>query len=321
MPGITASTPNSPSSSTPSLSPSNNTNSSPPLSTSSSSLSHSNTTNPSGNNKRNSNGNSSGGITVSPSYTSSSILLKTIAGYNRANNNIPMVPIVYKIAKGNNTGTTTTSADAALASGKVLSHQSIAISKSSSNAKDQNSTTTSSNGALASGKVLSYKVTKRAPASSNNQLNSTSLILVAGSQEDMKFNVANNNGLPITNAVVSIASQTSGLKIVGDTLWSLASLGPYSSHQFSTKIFASASLIAQPVSFLVTMQYISHGQSQVGSFILGGTVIGSIHVSASGIGINYIAGVPNLVGNLLNEGNTIGLYRYCTADKSAIFYC
>ena len=201
------------------------------------------------------------------------------------------------------------SANAAHASSNVLSHQSIAISKSSSNAKDQNSTTTSSNGAHASSKVLSYKVTKRAPASSNNnQLNSTSLILVAGNTEDMKFNVANNNDLPITNAVVSIASQTSGLKIVGDTLWSLASLGPHSSHQFSTKIFASASLIAQPVSFLVTMQYISHGQSQVGSFILGGTVIGSIQVSASGIGINSIAGVPNLVGNLLNEGNTIGLY-------------
>src|SRR5207237_8652163 len=83
---------------------------------------------------------------------------------------------------------------------------------------------------------------------------------------------------------------------------------PHSSHHFSTKIFASTSLIGQPVSFLVTMQYISQGQSQVGSFILGGTVIGSIQVSANGIGINTIAGVPNLVGNLLNKGNTIGLY-------------
>jgi len=173
--------------------------------------------------------------------------------------------------------------------------------------------TTSANVAHTSNKGLSHRsaaITKNATASSNtnNQLNSTSLILVAGNTEAMKFNVANNNDLPITNAVVSIASQTSGLKIVGDTLWSLASLGPHSSHQFSSKIFASASLIAQPVSFLVTMQYISHGQSQVGSFILGGTVIGSIKVNASGIGINSIAGVPNLVGNLLNEGNTIALY-------------
>jgi predicted lipid-binding transport protein (Tim44 family) len=252
-----------------------------PSNNQSSSSSHSNTTSPSnisGNNNRNSGGNSTGGITVSPSsYDSSSILPKTITDNYRINNNIPIVPLVYKIAKGNNTGTTT-SANVAHASNKALSHRSSAISKIA---------TASSN---------------------NNQVNSTSLILVAGNTEDMKFNVANNNDVPITNVVVSIASQTNGLKIVGDTLWSLASLGPHSNHQFSTKIFASASLIAQPVSFLVTMQYISHGQSQVGSFILGGTVIGSIYITASGIGINYIAGVPNLVGNLLNQGNTIGLY-------------
>ncbi|PWU82188.1 MAG: hypothetical protein DLM72_03240 [Candidatus Nitrosopolaris wilkensis] len=308
--GITASPSSRPSSS--SSSPSNITNSAPPLSTSSSSSSHSNTTGPSGNNPRNSNSNSSGGITVSPSYTSSSIMPKSIADNNRISNNIAMVPLVYKIAKGNNTGTTT-SANTAYTSNKVFSQRTAAIGNSSSNTSDQNSIITSANVAHTSNKGLSHRsaaITKNATASSNtnNQLNSTSLILVAGNTEAMKFNVANNNDLPITNAVVSIASQTSGLKIVGDTLWSLASLGPHSSHQFSSKIFASASLIAQPVSFLVTMQYISHGQSQVGSFILGGTVIGSIKVNASGIGINSIAGVPNLVGNLLNEGNTIALY-------------
>jgi hypothetical protein len=142
----------------------------------------------------------------------------------------------------------------------------------------------------------------------NQQANSSSLILVAGNTEDMRFSVSNNNDLPITNAVISIASETAGLKIVGDTIWSLPTMAPHTTHIFATQIFASSTLIAQPVSFLVTMQYISQGQSQIGSFTLGGTVIGSIKVSANGIGINYIAGVPNLVGNLLNEGNTIGLY-------------
>jgi hypothetical protein len=152
---------------------------------------------------------------------------------------------------------------------------------------------------------------RRGTAESINQqqqANSSSLILVAGNTENMQFSVSNNNDLPITNAVISIASETAGLKIVGDTLWSLPSMAPHTTHIFATKTFASTTLIAQPVSFLVTMQYISQGQSQIGSFTLGGTVIGSIKVSANGIGINYIAGVPNLVGNLLNEGNTIGLY-------------
>jgi hypothetical protein len=145
-------------------------------------------------------------------------------------------------------------------------------------------------------------------ANPNQQANSSSLILVSGNTEDMHFSVSNNNDLPITNAVVSIASETSGLKMVGDTLWSIPNLAPHTPRIFATNVFESTTLIAQPVSFLVTMQYISQGQSQVGSFTLGGTVIGSIKVSANGIGINYIAGIPNLVGNLLNEGNTIGLY-------------
>jgi hypothetical protein len=321
--GITASPSNSTSAS--SSLPSNITNSSSPLSTSSSSFSHSNT---SGNNNTNSNRNSSGGVTVSPSYASSSMMPKTITDNNRINKIMPIVHIAYKIAKGNNIGTIT-SANAAHASNDSLSHRSAAISRSSINTKDQNSTTTSANAAHASNNAVSHgsaTTTNSAPApTNNNQLNSSSLILVAGNTEDMKFNVANNNDVPITNAVVSIASQTNDLKIVGDTLWSLASLGPHSTHQFSTKIFASASLIAQPVSFLVTMQYISHGQSQVGSFILGGTVIGSIVVTASGISINYIAGVPNLVGNLLNQGNTIALYTtvqlinqpFSTANQSS----
>jgi hypothetical protein len=142
----------------------------------------------------------------------------------------------------------------------------------------------------------------------NNNLNSSSLILTAGKVQDMKFTITNNNDFPITNAVASIASESDDLKIVGDSLWSLPSLAPHSKNEFTTKIYASTSLIAAPVSFLVTLQYISGGQSKIGSFVLGGNVVGDIHVSVTDLAINYVAGTPNLVGNLLNQGNTIGLY-------------
>jgi hypothetical protein len=46
----------------------------------------------------------------------------------------------------------------------------------------------------------------------------------------------------------------------------------------------------------------------MGSFILGGNVVGDIRVSVTDLAVNYVAGVPNLVGNLLNQGNTIGLF-------------
>ena len=141
-----------------------------------------------------------------------------------------------------------------------------------------------------------------------SNINNASLILVAGEMEDMGFNIANNNNFPITSAVISITSQSGDVKIIGDSLWSLQSLSPHSKHTFSTRVYASPSLIGNAISFIVTVQYISGGQSKIGSFNLGANVIGDIKISINDLGINYIAGTPNLVGNLLNQGNTIGLF-------------
>ena len=95
---------------------------------------------------------------------------KTIADYNKANNNIPLA-LVYKVAKGNNTGTTT-SANAPHASSNARLHRSAVISKTSSNTSNQNSTTTSANAAHASSNALSHRtaasVTKSATAGSNS---------------------------------------------------------------------------------------------------------------------------------------------------------
>jgi hypothetical protein len=145
-------------------------------------------------------------------------------------------------------------------------------------------------------------------ASSGHQ-NNTSLILTALTVEDMKFHLTNFNDTPITDAIISISSQSGDVKIVGDDVWTVPVIPPHTTREFSTKVYASTSLIASPVSFNVLLQYVSKGQSVAGSFILSGTVIGSIVPTISGgLSISYIAGVPNLVGNLLNEGTTTGLF-------------
>jgi hypothetical protein len=125
----------------------------------------------------------------------------------------------------------------------------------------------------------------------------------------MKFHITNYNDSPITNLVVSISSQSGDVKIVGDNVWTVPVIAPHSTHEFTTKVYASTSLIAAPVSFNVLLQYVTQAQSQSGSFVLGATVVGNIIPRVSGgLTISYIAGVPNLVGNLLNEGTTTGLY-------------
>ena len=44
------------------------------------------------------------------------------------------------------------------------------------------------------------------------------------------------------------------------------------------------------------------------SFNLGGNVVGDIKVSVNDLDISSVAGTPNLVGNILNQGNTVGLF-------------
>jgi hypothetical protein len=258
---------------------SNSTSSShSPSSSPSSNTTNLNNTSGGNNNNRNKSNNSSAGITVSPAYSESNLTAKAVNINDNGRNNeyTTTVPAIYKISRGSdNIGMTS----AVGSDSKALSHGS---STSNNNNNINNA--------------------------SNDSLNSTSLTIVAGSVQDMKFNVANNNNFPITNVVVSIASQSSDVKIVGDSLWSLPLLPANTAHTFSTKIYASTSLIGSPVSFLVTTQYISGAQSKMGSFILGGNVVGDIRVSVTDLAVNYVAGVPNLVGNLLNQGNTIGLF-------------
>jgi hypothetical protein len=257
---------------------SNSTSSShPPSSSSYSNTTNLNNTSGSSHNNRNKSSSPSAGITVSPaSESDSTAKIVNVNGDSKSNKYTTVVPAIYKITRGSN-NTDTTSAVGS--SPRALSHGS----------STSNNTNTINN-------------------SNNGSTNSTALTLVSGSVQDMKFNVANNNNFPITHAVVSIASQSSDVKIVGDSLWSLPILAANVAHTFSTKIYASTSLIGSPVSFLVTLQYISGAQSKMGSFILGGNVVGDIKVSVTDVAVNYVAGVPNLVGNLLNRGNTIGLY-------------
>jgi hypothetical protein len=67
-------------------------------------------------------------------------------------------------------------------------------------------------------------------------------------------------------------------------------------------------LINSPVSFKVSIQYIYDNQAKSESFNLGANVKGDITVNINDLAVNYIGGNPNLVGNILNKGNTLALF-------------
>jgi hypothetical protein len=133
-------------------------------------------------------------------------------------------------------------------------------------------------------------------------------VLTAGKVTDLNFTVTNTGKTPLNNVILSIASDSSSVKILGQSKWTFDTLDAGSSQQLSTKVFAATSVIGTPVSFPITSQYISGGQASTDSISLGAYITGEINIAIQGLTITYVNGIPNLSGNLLNMGNTVALY-------------
>jgi hypothetical protein len=143
------------------------------------------------------------------------------------------------------------------------------------------------------------------------------LTITSGKIKDLNLTLANSDTKnPITNVVTTLASQSSSVQILGDSRWTFNSVPPQTSLNLFTKVFASASLVGQPTLFTLTINYISAGQSKTDTLNIGAYVSGDIKLRAYDVGINFIGGKPNLIGNLLNEGNTVGLFTTVETIKS-----
>lgn len=132
--------------------------------------------------------------------------------------------------------------------------------------------------------------------------------IAAGKIEDYMFSVANSGTAPITNVIITLESQTESLEILGDSKWDIQRIEQGSQAELATQVFAANSLIGTPASFDVIVEYSSNGQQSTERFALGTYVAGEIDIMAYEIEVNYIGGIPNIVGNLLNEGNTVALF-------------
>src|SRR5215211_6722402 len=145
-------------------------------------------------------------------------------------------------------------------------------------------------------------------ASNATSNDSSEVTIIAGRAADMNFNITNNNRNPITDVVVTLVPRSDSLEILGDSRWTLQELSAENKARFSTRVFASESLIGSPVSFEVRVQYISGDQIKSDSFSIGGNVMGEIKIDINDLLVRYIGDVPNLTGNLLNQGNTKALF-------------
>lgn len=149
-------------------------------------------------------------------------------------------------------------------------------------------------------------------SSVNNEDNNTggqdSILLKAGKIEEVTLLVSNNGDTPLKDVVLSLDSSLDSVKILGDSRWTFSSMDASSKQELSTQVFAAEDVIATPIEFTVDAEYISGGQSKTDTLSIGTYVDGEIKIKAYDFAVNDIGGTPNLVGNLLNQGNTIALF-------------
>ena len=144
--------------------------------------------------------------------------------------------------------------------------------------------------------------------SSKSSTHNNTSILTAGRIQDLNFTLVNNDKKPITDLVISLVSGSGSVKILGDSRWTNQVMKPQSRINLSTKVFSSEDMIGKPTMFTVTARYVSRNQSETDNLNLGAYITGIIKIRVYDIAINYIGNKPNLMGNLLNEGNTVGLF-------------
>jgi hypothetical protein len=142
----------------------------------------------------------------------------------------------------------------------------------------------------------------------DNTTKNDTLKLRAGMIEDAKITVYNNGNKELRDVVFSLKSESESVKILGDTRWTMSSIKPFSKMELLTQIFSSEEVISKPISFTLEAEYISGEKSKTDSLSIGAYIQGQIKIRTYEVSIEDIGGVLNLVGNLLNEGNTVALF-------------
>jgi hypothetical protein len=132
--------------------------------------------------------------------------------------------------------------------------------------------------------------------------------ITAGSIEDLMFGVQKlTTDADIQDLVISIQPSSESIEVLGPSRWSFdkmdANILP-----LNTTVFASDELIGKPVQLNFNLDYLLSGVAKSETLELGLYVDGKISIRAYDFEINLVGDEPNLVSNLLNEGNVDALF-------------
>lgn len=133
-------------------------------------------------------------------------------------------------------------------------------------------------------------------------------VVTAGTVENIKFEITNSGNKDITDLLVTLSGESTDMKIMGKSKWVLDDLAPGETKEIFTDVFAATSLINNPSSFNLDLNYISDGESAVETSNVGVFVAGKIDLALYDLQVNNVGGSLYLVGSILNQGSTTGKF-------------
>ena len=142
----------------------------------------------------------------------------------------------------------------------------------------------------------------------NNDDENKSIIIKSGKIENIRFVVHNNGNEALKDAVISLSSPSDSVEILGSSRWTFPLFHPNADRELSVLVFASEDMINKPVTFTLDADYVLGGKTRTDSINLGAYIEGQVRITSYDVSVNEIGGVPNLGGNLLNEGNTMAFF-------------
>jgi len=142
------------------------------------------------------------------------------------------------------------------------------------------------------------------PASSSSTIKlSSPPYLMMGIMQNLTLGIENLSPSKISDISITIAPNSSGMKILQDTKWFIPEINPLEKTDLSIPVFADKSIEGQAVNYDLNIQYTKDGSTVIEKQNFATYIRGVIDISIHDIGVSEIAGKKMIIGNVLNQGN------------------
>ena len=128
----------------------------------------------------------------------------------------------------------------------------------------------------------------------------------------------NNVDIVLQNDLTSVSSQSKSITnlenvIFDQTHWDVGTIKPQTAHTFSLKVFVPETIKNEPLHLPMTISYYdAHGELETVTRVTDFYINGLVDPSIYGVKVIDLSGKQTVIGEILNEGNSDGLFGFVT---------